>query len=142
MTGYNGDVFVYPRNDVCNVVNETMNRATAIEIYERETSYEELIARVYDIGSCEENHAIAVGVTMREMYDLDFFPVEMNGYRIVECNHRPGLSRCRRHSPVTYYLLCHKSLADVRVRNDGRFKTEYLITAGVVSVPMRVDDKF
>jgi len=40
---------------------------------------EKEIAHAYDVRSSEENHAVAIGVAIREVHNTDFFVVEVDG---------------------------------------------------------------
>ena len=96
---------------------------------------------MHDVRLGEEDHAVAVRVPVREMNHIDLFSVEVDGERLIKGDDRPAFLRCGLAGVSGPLELARQPLADVRVGQDGRLGAEDRVRAGVVAVPVGVEDE-
>src|SRR5436190_3823781 len=68
--------------------------------------------------------------------------VEVDGGAVVERDHGQSLFRGRFYSITRHLTAFLQALADIFMSDDGRFSTEFHISARVVSMKMRVEHEF
>src|SRR5258708_5648576 len=99
---------------------------------------------MHHVCAGEVNDAIAVRMAVGKVNYPNLFPVEMNGQRLVESNHRQSFFRRRRSSALEEFrlLFSRKSLPNVCLRNDWSFGTKNHVAASVIAMPMCIKNKF
>src|SRR5262249_6262067 len=128
---------------IADVFDQSFDAAAATQINEREHAREEIVAHMHDVRLREKDHAVTVRVAVGVMNRLDLFAVEMHRERFVESDHRQRLFRGGGNFLSGAVCAFHaQPFADVRVRDDGRINAEDGVAAGVVAVPVRIDDEF
>ena len=80
---------------------------------------------------------------MREVNRANVFTIEMHRQRLIERDHWQRFFRRRRRGGVEdcRFLLGSKSLAHVIMRDDRRFRSKSNVAAGVISVPVSVQNE-
>jgi len=124
--------------------DEALERAAARQVHERVHAVEEEVAHVDDAGPAEMDDGVAVGVGGRHVEGVDVVAVDMQGHGVVEGHHRKRLRRRGRelHAHRLDELLGAQAEAHVVVGHDeGPRLAEVLVPAGVVGVPVGVEDE-
>src|SRR6476646_2257324 len=123
-----------------NVLDQTLDRSTTLQIDKRKASGKEIVPEMHDIRRAEEDHAVTIRVTVRKVNRTNVFAVEMYRQRIIERNHRQRFfrRRWRRNVDGRQLLFGCEALTHIVVRDDRRFWSKRDVAARVIAVPVSV----
>src|SRR6185503_1817138 len=133
----------YLADDVADVLRQTFDVATTLQVHERKSAGKEIIAEMNYIRRREEDDNVAVRVAMWEVNRANLFAVEMDREVLIESDYRQRFFGRRWSSVLEEFGLlfgCH-SLANVIVSDDRSFRSKHDIAARVISVPVSVENK-
>ncbi len=123
--------------------DEAVDRARAAHVDERVHVLHVRIARVDDVGVREVHDRVAVRVRVLDVHDVDGVAVQMERRSRRESHYRSRRNGARRDLLIEggHELLGAHPHEHVVVRDDhGAGFAQRLVAAGMVAVPVRVDD--
>src|SRR5450432_790629 len=118
--------------------NHSLYAAAALDVGEGEHAIEEIITHVDHVGLLEENHAVAIGMTIREMDGMNVLAVQMHGDVVFKSDDRKSILVRRLGFAESGFAATGQSLAHVLLRDDWGFFAKMGVAAGVVAMPMCV----
>src|SRR6185503_19023288 len=133
----------YLRNDLADILRQPHDAPAVIDVDKRKTPGEEIIAKMDHVRGGEEDDGVAISMTVRVVNGANVLTVEMHRERIIKRNNRQRfLWRCRdRLLEQLEPLFARHPFAHVIVSDDRGFRTKRRVPAGVIAVPMRVEDE-
>src|SRR4051794_1275288 len=130
-------------DELTDVLNQTLDRSTTLQIHKRKASGKEIIPEMHYIRRAEEDHTVAIRMTVRKVNRTNVFAVEMYRQRIIERDYRQRFFRRRRRRAIEHgrLLFGRKTLAHVVVRDDRRLWSKHDVAARMISVPVSVENE-